>query len=279
MRRRGLIRDEKPAYRLYDGRGVEIGYQEMLDLCVQSDVTLFGEIHEHPLVHWLQLETTQDLIEIKKGDLMLGAEMLEADNQLIVDEYLAGLIGQEHVVNEAKVWDNYDTDYRPLVDVAKEHGLRFIATNIPRRYAALVAREGMKALERLSDEAKRSIAPLPIPLDLSTPGYQHAMEIGMAHGAHMDARNFVAAQAVKDATMAYFILKNRGPKDLFIHYNGDYHSKNYGGIYWYLKRYDPEISIRTIASVSRDIPGFDDECKGLADIVLIVPAALERRTS
>jgi len=210
---------------------------------------------------------------------MLGAEMLEADNQLIVDEYLAGLIGHEHLVKEAKVWDNYDTDYHPLVDVAKEHGLRFIATNIPRRYAALVAREGMKALERLSDEAKRSIAPLPIPLDLSTPGYQHAMEIGMAHGAHMDARNFVAAQAVKDATMAYFILKNRGPKDLFLHYNGDYHSKNYGGIYWYLKRYDPDISIRTISSVSRDTPGFDDECKGLADIVLVVPAALERRSS
>jgi uncharacterized iron-regulated protein len=279
MRQRKPIPDDKPAYRLYDGGGVEIGYKEMLDLCVRPDVVLFGEIHEHPLVHWLQLELTRDLVEIKKGDLMLGAEMLEADNQLIVDEYLAGLIGHEHVVNEAKVWDNYDTDYHPLVDVAKEHGLRFIATNIPRRYAALVAREGMKALERLSDEAKKSIAPLPIPLDLSAPGYQHAMEIGMAHGAHMDARNFVAAQAVKDATMAYFILKNRGPKDLFIHYNGDYHSKNYGGICWYLKRYDPDISVRTISSVSRDTPGFDDECIGLADIVLVVPADLEKRSS
>ena len=31
----------------------------------------------------------------------------------------------------------------------------------------------------------------------------------------MDAQNFVAAQAVKDATMAWFILKNRGPKELF----------------------------------------------------------------
>jgi uncharacterized iron-regulated protein len=132
----------------------------MLDRCVRSDIILFGEIHEHPLVHWLQLELTRDLFEIRKGDMMLGAEMLEADNQLIVDEYLASLIGHEHLVKEAKVWDNYDTDYRPLVDVAKEHGLRFIATNIPRRYAALVAREGMKALERLSDEAKRSIAPL-----------------------------------------------------------------------------------------------------------------------
>jgi hypothetical protein len=81
--------------------------------------------------------------------------------------------------------------------------------------------------------------------------------------------------------MAYFILKNRGPKDLFIHYNGDYHSKNCGGICWYLKRYDPDITVRTISSVSRDtpMPGFDDECKDLADIVLVVPAALERGSS
>jgi len=279
MRQQGTIREDKPAYRLFDEGGKEIGYNGMVDRCIRADVILFGEIHEHPLVHWLQLGLTRDIHEIRKGDLMLGAEMLEADNQLIVDEYLAGLIEYENLVKEAKIWDNYDTDYRPLVDVAKENGLRFIATNIPRRYASLVARAGMKALERLSDEAKKSIAPLPIPLDLSTPGYRQVMEIGMAHGAHMDAQNFVAAQAVKDATMAYFILKNRGPKDLFIHYNGDYHSKSYGGIFWYLKRYDPDITVRTISSVSRDTPGFDDEYKGLADIVLVVPAALERRSS
>ena len=275
MEDRGRVPREKQVYGLYEGKGREIGYREMLDRCVRADVVLFGEIHEHPVVHRLELELARDLVEIKKGDLMLGAEVLEADNQLIVDEYLAGLIEHEHVVNEAKVWENYGTDYRPLVDVAREHGLRFIATNIPRRYANLVARQGMAALERLSDEAKRSIAPLPITLDLSTPGYGQVMEIGMAHGAHMDAQNFVAAQAVKDATMAYFILKNRGPKDLFVHYNGDYHSKNRGGIYWYLKRYDPGITVLTISSVSRDTPGFDDECKDLADIVLVVPSVEE----
>jgi len=279
MRQQGPTLRDKPVYRLYDAGGKEIGYQDILDQCVRSEVILFGEIHENPLVHWLQLELTRDLYEIRKGHLMLGAEMLEADNQLIVDEYLAGLIEHEHLVKEAKVWENYDTDYRPLVDVAKEHGLRFIATNIPRRYASLVAREGMKALERLSGEAKRYIAPLPIALDLSTPGYRQAMEIGMAHGANLDAKNFVAAQAVKDATMAYFILKSRGPKHLFIHYNGDYHSKECGGICWYLKRYDPDVRVRTISSVSRDTPVFDDECKGLADIVLVTPAALERRSA
>lgn len=279
MEDRGRVPRDKPVYGLYEGEGREIRYRELLDRCVRADVVLFGEIHDHPVVHQLELELARDLVNIKKGDLMLGAEMLEADNQLIVDEYLAGLIGHEHLVKEAKVWENYDTDYRPLVDVAREHGLRFIATNIPRRYANLVARQGMTAFERLSDEAKRSIAPLPITLDLSAPGYGHVLEIGMAHGAHMDAKNFVAAQAVKDATMAYFIKKNRGPKDLFVHYNGDYHSKNRGGICWYLKLYDPDITVLTISSVIRDTPGFDDDCKDLADIVLVVPPVEEEQAA
>jgi len=266
----------KQAYGLYNRDGSAIGYDDMLDRCVHADVLLFGEVHDHPLVHELQLALTQDLYGIKKERLMLGAEMLEADNQLIVDEYLAGLIDHEHLMREAKVWDNYETDYRSLVDVAKEHGLRFIATNIPRRYASLVAREGLQALERLSEAARKFIAPLPIPLDLGAPGYRQAMEIGKAHGAFMDAENFVAAQAIKDATMAYFILTSRGPQDLFLHYNGDYHSKDCGGICWYLKRYDREISIKTISSVSSDTPVFVDEYKGLADVVLVVPAALER---
>jgi uncharacterized iron-regulated protein len=273
----GAKPDKKPVYSLYDAEGRGLTYREMLDHCVRSDIILFGEIHDHPLIHWLQLKLTRDLYEIKKDSLMLGAEMLESDNQMIIDEYLAGFIDHDHLVKEAKVWGNYTADYRPLVDVAKEHGLRFIATNIPRRYANLVAREGVKALERLSEEARRYIAPVPITVDLSTPGYRQAMEIGMAHGAHFDAQNFVAAQAVKDATMAYFILKNRGPRDIFIHYNGDYHSKNYGGICWYLKRHDPDITVRTISSVIRNIPVFDDDCRGLADIVLVLPAATPER--
>jgi len=270
---------EKPEYSLYDGRGGELRYEEMLDRLVRSDVILFGEIHDHPVVHWMQQELTRDLYELRRDNLMLGAEMLEADNQLIVDEYLAGLIEHEHLVKEAKVWENYDVDYRPLVDIAREHGLRFIATNIPRRYASLVARRGLKALELLSEEAKRYIAPLPIEVDLSAPGYRQAMQIGKAHGAHMDAQNFVAAQAVKDATMASFIMKSRGPKDLFVHYNGDYHSKDFGGIYWYLKRYDQRLAVRAISSVSRDTRVFDDQCKGLADIVMVVPEVPERRSS
>jgi hypothetical protein len=58
-----------------------------------------------------------------------------------------------------QLWSNYQTDYRPLVDFAKENNLRFIATNIPRRYASMINKMGIKALKELSPEALALIGP------------------------------------------------------------------------------------------------------------------------
>jgi uncharacterized iron-regulated protein len=270
MIRSGLPSGSNPAYQFYDHEGEEIIYNHVLDQLTEADVVLFGEQHDHAVVHLLQYEMTRDLFRTRNGNLILGAEMFEADNQLILNEYLSGIIKHEHLVTEAKIWDNYDTDYRPLVEFAKEHGLRFIATNIPRRYANLVARKGTEALESLSEEAKRYMAPLPIKVDLATPGYRDMIEVGIGHGAHMNAENFVAAQAVKDATMAHFIMRYFVKGNLFIHYHGDYHSKNYGGIYWYLKQSVPELHVLTISSVENQDLEFKEEYKGLGDYVLLV---------
>ena len=62
----------------------------------------------------------------------------------------------------------------------------------------------------------------------------------------------VMAQATKDATMAYFILKHFKKGDLFIHYNGAYHSDFYEGILWYLKRTRSDLQYATISTVSQD---------------------------
>lgn len=50
-------------------------------------------------------------------------------------------------------------------------------------------------------------------------------------GDHADGTkvmNFISAQATKDATMAESILKNFQTGKTFIHYNGNYHSKEFG---------------------------------------------------
>ena len=90
--------------------------------------------------------------------------MFESDNQLIFDEYMQQNISYDRFEAEARLWDNYRTDYYPVVFFAKEHHIPFIATNIPRRYANIVKNKGFEALDSLSEEAKRYIAPLPLSL-------------------------------------------------------------------------------------------------------------------
>ncbi len=257
-------------YRLYDQNGQGLALHDLLPQAAQADVLLFGELHDNEVVHRLQQEMASELAELTNDHLLLGAEMFEADNQLVLDEYLAGLIKHDHLVREAKVWPNYERDYRPLVEVAKARRLSFIATNIPRRYANLVARKGLGALERLSDEARKWMAPLPIEVSLATPGYAEMMKMGTGHGMHMKPVDFVAAQAVKDATMAHFILSHKEPGRLFIHFNGDFHSRQYGGVYWYLKKADPDLRVMTLSSVESAGLEFHRSCRGAADFVLTV---------
>ena len=265
---------DKPAYNLFDRHGAEVRYSEMLDHLASSDVVLFGELHINPIVHWLQFETIKDLFVRERKRLIVGAEMFEADDQIIIDEYLSGDISHETLIAETKVWRNYETDYRPIVEFAFNHGLRFIGTNIPRRYAGIVARSGLSALEKLSAQARQWIAPLPIPLDLTGPTYRDLLDLGTAHG--MDAENFLAAQAIKDATMAHFILANYTQGMLFVHLNGEYHSRRFGGIYWYLKQTQPALSILTITSVEAKTPDFIDDYRDVADYTLVIPQSMTK---
>jgi uncharacterized iron-regulated protein len=265
---------DKPAYRLFDRTGTEARYGTMLDHLVTSAVVLFGELHINPIVHWLQFEVAKDLFASVRERLIIGVEMFEADDQIIIDEYMAGTIGHDTLTAEAKVWDNYETDYRPIVEFAHNHGIPFIGTNIPRRYARLVARSGLGALEKLSDRSKEWIAPLPIPLDLHSPNYRDLLDLGSSHG--MDAENFLAAQAIKDATMAHFILTNCSSEKLFVHINGEYHSRRYGGIFWYLKQAQPDLAIVTITSVEGETLDFLDDYRDVADYTLVIPRSMTK---
>jgi uncharacterized iron-regulated protein len=255
----------KPSYLIYDQNGKKASYKDIINSSQKSDVLLFGEYHDNSVAHWLELEITKDLFG--KTLLVLGAEMLEADNQKQVNQYLKGEINQKKLDSTARLWPNYKTDYKPLVDFAKENKIDFIATNIPRRFASLVFKNGFEALEKLSEEEKSCMAPLPFLYDATLPGYSKmAQEMG-GHGGE----NLPKAQASKDATMAYFIAKNRKENSLFIHYNGSYHSDNFEGINWYLKQQNPNIKMVTIATVSQtDISKLEPEYLGKANFIIVI---------
>ncbi len=274
----GGTAQEKLAYQLFNTKGKTTDYKDLLKSAAKADVVFFGESHNNPIAHWLQYELTRDLFEERKGALTLGAEMFEADNQLILNEYLSGAISEKNFEEEARVWGNYETDYKPLVLFAKEQQLPFIATNIPRRYANLVFRQGPEALENLSEQAKEYIAPLPIEFNLELESYAGMLDMmgGASHGGgQMD--NLPKAQAVKDATMAHFIAKNLEKKQLFIHYNGSFHSDLKEGIVWYLLQEEPRSNILTITTVEQaDLKSIDAETSRKADFILVVPASMTK---
>ncbi len=266
---------DKPAYFLFDKKGKPEKYEKMLKELKDADIVLFGESHDNPIAHWLELEVTKDLYAEKKDDLIMGAEMFESDNQVMLDEYLRGLISQSSFETEARLWPNYQTDYKPLVEFANKNHLKFVASDVPRRYAALVNVKGFEGLDELSDEAKAFLPPLPVKYDPDLNCYKSLMSMpGME--SHMSP-NLAKAQAIKDATMAYFILKNWSKGKLLIHYNGSYHSDNFESIYWYLKQANPKLNIVTITTVSQDdVAELKPENTGTADFTICVDENMTR---
>lgn len=262
---------DKPAYKLFDQDGKSVKYEKMIKDIQTADIVFFGELHTDPIAHWLQFEITKDLFEVKKENLILGAEMFETDNQLLIDEYLADFYTDTKFEAEAKLWGNYKTDYKPVLEFAKKNQLKYIATNIPRRYASVVHKKGFEGLSELSEEAKKLISPdMSKFYDKELACYANMMNMeGM--GGHVN-ENFPKAQAAKDATMAHFILKNWTEGKLFFHFDGAYHSDNFEGIVWWINKLKPGLTIKTISTVyQKDIEDLTDENKEKANYIIAIP--------
>jgi len=259
---------EVTAYNIYNSKGKQISFEKSIKLMHDADVVLFGELHNNPICHWLQLEVVQALNADRK--MILGAEMFETDDQVVVDEYLADQIKLDHLKKEAKVWPNFETDYLPLIEAAIEYSVPFIATNVPRRYASYVAKNGPEALAQLSDEAKSFLPPLPLKVPENDTGYAEMAEMMGGHRHGMDMSNMVAAQAIKDYTMAWNIHQNLHEDAVFLHFHGTFHSHLYSGIYTYLKQMDPELNIVVIHSLEQDNCHIEESDTKQADIIISV---------
>lgn len=313
-----LQSQDKPAYQIFTGDGNDIRYSKMMKELEKADFVFYGELHNNAIAHWLELEITRDLYEGKGQDLVLGAEMFETDNQILIDELFNGFLTDKKFTEDCRLWKNYPTDYKPLLMFAKEKKIPFAATNIPRRYASLVASKGFEVLDSLSAEAKAFLPPLPISFDPEVPCYKNmlsmmsemsepavptapaaalvapaapaaampampsmpsmpampAAPVGKAMAVH-EGQNVVKAQAIKDATMAWFMNKYYRPGKQFIHYNGSYHSDNHEGIIWYLKKLQPQAKIMVITTVSQDeLKDLGAEGKGKGDFVVVVQSRM-----
>lgn len=269
----GSSAQDKPAYELYKSNGKEAKYDKMIKDLAKSDMVFFGEYHSNPISHWLQLEMSKSFYEIKGEKLFFGAEMFENGNQLVIDEYLKGLYAEDKMLPEVtQLWGNYKTDYKPLLEFAKEKNLRFIATNIPRRYASMINKMGMDALKELSPEALKMIGP-----DLEKyfdPTVKAYAEMADMMGGHVPPNmlNIQTAQASKDATMAHFSLQNFRPGDFLLHFEGSYHSNHEQGIIWWINKIRSGLKIKSITTVtvSEWEEMTDEEKSTIANYIIVV---------
>ena len=269
-------------YLIFDKQGNPAGFEQILDRIGKSDAVFLGEQHDDAVAHTLQLQIFKTAYE-KYGanrKTVLSLEMFERDVQIILNEYLKNQISETHFLAASRPWANYKTDYRPLVELAKEKNLEIVAANAPRRYVNMVTRLGRGSLDALSPEAKRWLAPLP---------YGEASEIyakkfnnlmGAMNGSVKQPNPMLASQSLWDATMAFSVAeKLKADKNaLVIHLNGSFHTENHLGTVEHLLKYQPNAKILVITMrYEEDYKNFDKaKHADLGDFVILTDAKSPR---
>lgn len=156
---------------VYEGDGDVASFAGILAELDGSEAVLVGESHDDAVGHAVEAQllvrAAQRYGAMAAGTgerpVVLSLEMFERDVQYILDEYLAGLITEDQFLESARPWERYRSDYRPMVEFARAHGIPVVAANAPRRYVNRVTRLGPSSLGALSPAARRFLPELPYP--------------------------------------------------------------------------------------------------------------------
>ena len=243
-----------------------ISFEKMAKQLAKNEVVLFGELHDDSIAHVLELELSSYFYNQFPNSFALGAEMFETHQSSYLQKYLAS--GNLNALTDStKLWSNFASDYFPTLQFAQVNQIPYYATNIPRKYASLVFKKGINALDSLTVKERALICPLPFPFDSTLSQYKECIQMGI--DMHASGMNFALAQAIKDATMAWNITNALRTNEKLLHFNGSFHSNYYQGIYWYIKQYRPKTKIATIAIIKKSEFNHKRDCY-IADFVIIV---------
>lgn len=236
-------------YKIYNTQSKSIcSLDEMISSLARADVVFFGEEHNDPTGHQLELDVLQKLYQIHGKKQALSMEMFEKDIQQVMNEYLQNLIREKNFIKEARAWNNY-TDYKPMIEFAKEKELAVIAANAPNRYVNLVTRKGLSALNTLNRSAKKWLPPLPIDTAKGA-YYQNFLETMGGHS--VPGMEIYQSQNLWDSGMAYSIKQylQKNKKARVFHVLGRFHSDEKLGTMAKLLKSNPGLKLSNISSFS-----------------------------
>lgn len=269
-------------YSVFDGKGNPSSVDKIIEAADGVDVLFLGEGHDDAVAHALQFQIFKAIVDRYNGprSVSLSYEMFERDVQIAVDEYLKGQISEAQFLASSRPWNNYKTDYRPLLEYAKEKRLPVVAANAPRRYVNMVSRLGRSSLDGLSDDAKDWLPPLPYP----QPSERYAAKFKtlMGNGPEMKAGlvNIVDSQTLWDTSMAHAIARQlkRNKKGLVVHLNGSFHTESRMGTAEQLLNYRKKAKLVVVTiRYEEDFTKFDKaKHEDLGDFVILTDARVPR---
>lgn len=258
-------------YRVFTGAGEPAEIDDLVAAMDRHDVVFIGETHDDPTAHMLEAKILARAWETYGGPashgqarrtVALSLEFFERDVQLVLGEYLAGLITEPAFQAASRPWPRYHTDYRPLMEFSKEYGLDVIAANAPRRYATRVTRHGRESLQDLPARALEYLPPLPygqpsaeyrdqwiqvIARVMEMEGTKCGVPVDdppAPVGAHSGMGNQLHTQALWDASMAWWVSRylESQPGALVLHMAGGFHVARGTGTPEHLEAYRPGAS-------------------------------------
>lgn len=239
------------------------------------DVIFVGEQHDAECAHQAELGILKGLAGLD-SNMVLALEMFERDVQDVLDAYLAGEIEEDSFLRVSRPWPNYETDYRPLVEFARQHSIPVVAANVPRRAAAAVARAGKFAPQVLGADSVY----LPDTLYLDSDEYHQRFAATMQDMPHqgpmrnMNADALYKAQVLKDAVMAEALEPCLDRRIVF--FCGRFHSDFHLGIPYQLKNNHPELKLAVVSLLPASEELSQDDRETIADYLWFYPEQEEK---
>ena len=268
--------------------GAWTDFEAMAADLASADAVFVGEQHNDPNTHLLERALLEALAR-RRADIAVSLEMFERDTQAALDAYLAGTLDEAAFLKDSRPWPRYQTDYRPLVELAREKRWPVIAANVPRPLASGIAKAGLSSLETLTPEQKPWVsADMQCPKDAYFDRFSETMG-GHPAGDGPDAvakhaamvERYYYSQCLKDEVMGESVARlAKGPGDgpLVVHYNGAFHSDFALGAAERAARRMPGsrvavISMLPVASLDGLTPAGDDLKRGDYLVYTLAPPA------
>jgi uncharacterized iron-regulated protein len=199
-----------------------------------ASVVILGELHNDAVGHGVQLAAVEDILA-QAGDGAVAMEMLERDEQLLVEDYIDGVLSSAEFakMTNSAAWagpGSWSAWYQPIIDATVAAGGHVIAANAPRRYVTLARTGGVDAVDRLSPERRVLVE---LPQTIPPPSYLRRFKEAMGDNRPDDSviDDYFRAQQTWDTTMAHSIAA-AGPRPdrPVILLVGQFHSNYQGGV-------------------------------------------------